>query len=125
MAEVEEVTSSSDVGKVVLAIGLVIAGIVAYYWFSKQPIYARVGMILAGLVAGTALAWTSGPGQRLVAFLKDSVAEAKRVTWPTTRETMQMTLIVFGFSVFAAIVLWIIDKGLEYVIYTLLLGWNK
>ncbi len=125
MSEVEEVTSGSDKAKVALAIGLVLAGIVAYYWFGKQPIYARVGMIFAGLAAGFGVAWTSGPGQRLVAFLKDSVAEAKRVTWPSTRETMQMTLIVFAFSVFAAIVLWVIDKGLEYVIYTLLLGWNK
>jgi preprotein translocase subunit SecE len=125
MSEVEEVTSGSDKAKVVLAIGLVIAGIVAYYWFAKQPIYARVGMILAGAAAGFGVAWTSGPGQRLVAFLKDAVAEAKRVTWPSTRETMQMTLIVFAFSVVAAIVLWAIDKGLEYVIYTLLLGWNK
>jgi preprotein translocase subunit SecE len=125
MSEVEEVTSGSDKAKVALAIGLVVAGIVAYYWFAKQPIYARVGFILAGLAAGFGVAWTSGPGQRLVAFLKDSVAEAKRVTWPSTRETMQMTLIVFAFSVVAAIVLWAIDKGLEYLIYTLLLGWNK
>jgi preprotein translocase subunit SecE len=125
MSEVEEVTSGADKGKVILAIALVIGGIVAYYWFAKQPIYARIGMIVAGFVAGFGVAWTSGPGQRLIGFLKDAVAEAKRVTWPTPRDTTQMTLIVFAFSVVAAILLWLIDMGLEYVIYNLLLGWNK
>jgi preprotein translocase subunit SecE len=124
MSDVQEVTSGSDKAKVVLAVALVVAGIVAYYWFAKQPAAARIGMILVGLAAGLGVAWTSGPGQRLIAFLKDSVAEAKRVTWPTRKETIQMTLIVFLFSIVAAILLWLTDKLLAWVIYDLLLRWK-
>jgi preprotein translocase subunit SecE len=124
MSNVEEVTSGADKAKVGLAILCALAGIAAYYYFGKQPVAARIGMILVGFIAGAGLAWTSGPGQRLVAFLKDAVAEAKRVTWPTRKETVQMTMIVFGFSLLASILLWGTDKLLEWVIYDLLLRWK-
>ncbi len=124
MSNVEEVTSGSDKAKVAFAILCVIAGVIAYYFFGKQPLAARIGMVVLGIVAGAALAWTSGPGQRLVAFLKDSVAEAKRVSWPTRKETVQMTMIVFAFSLIASILLWGTDKLLEWVIYDLLLRWK-
>jgi preprotein translocase subunit SecE len=124
MSNVEEVTSSADKAKVGIAVALAVAGIVAYYYFSKQHMAARVGMVLVGIIAGAAVAWTSGPGQRLVAFLKDAIAEAKRVTWPTRKEAVNMTLIVFAFSVLAALLLWGIDALLEWIIYGLLLRWK-
>jgi preprotein translocase subunit SecE len=123
--DVQDVTSGADRFKVFLAIALAVGGLVAYYVFATQPMAARIGMIVVGAVAGVALAWTSAPGQRLVAFLKDSVAEAKRVTWPSRKETIQMTGVVFMFSIVAALVLWATDKSLEVIIFDLLLGWKK
>ncbi len=123
-SNIEEVTSGADKAKIALAILAVVAGIAAYYYFAKQPALARFGMVLAGIVLGGVIALLSGPGQRLVAFLKDSVAETKRVTWPSRKEAVQMTLIVFAFSVFAAIILWLIDLALEWVIYRVLLNWK-
>ena len=122
---VEDVTSGGDKAKVALGVVLAIAGIAAYYYFAKQPVAARVAMIVVGFVAAIGVIWASGPGQRLVAFLKDAVAEAKRVTWPSRRETIQMTGIVFAFAIVSAILLWTIDKSLEYIIFEVLLGWKK
>ena len=122
---VEDVTSGGDKAKVALGIALAVAGIAAYYYFTKQASAARFGMVVAGFIAGVAVIWTSGPGQRLVAFLKDAVAETKRVTWPTRKETVQMTGIVFVFAIVSAILLWVTDKSLEYVIFDLILGWKK
>ena len=122
---VEDVTSGGDKAKVALGVVLAIAGIAAYYYFAKQPVAARVAMIVVGFVAAIGAIWASGPGQRLVAFLKDAVAEAKRVTWPSRRETIQMTGIVFAFAIVSAILLWTIDKSLEYIIFEVLLGWKK
>ena len=122
---VEDVTSGSDKAKVALGVALAVAGIAAYYYFTKQPIAARVAMIAVGFIAAIAVIWASGPGQRLVAFLKDAVAEAKRVTWPTRKETIQMTGIVFAFALVSAILLWTIDKSLEYIIFEVILGWKK
>ena len=122
---VEDVTSGSDKAKVALGVALAVAGIAAYYYFTKQASVARFTMIVVGFMAGIAVIWTSGPGQRLVAFLKDAVAETKRVTWPTRKETIQMTGIVFAFAVVSAILLWVTDKSLEYIIFDLILGWKK
>ena len=38
---------------------------------------------------------------------------------------MQTTGIVFAFVLVMAIVLWLTDKTLEFVLYDLILGWKK
>ncbi|MCD6733708.1 MAG: preprotein translocase subunit SecE [Burkholderiaceae bacterium] len=121
---VETVTSGADRAKVALAAALVIAGLVGFYALSQQPMIARIGAILGGLLAGAAVAWTSGPGQRFFAFSKDSWNETRRVVWPDRKETTQVTLIVFAFVVAMAILLWLVDKSLEWVLYDLILGWK-
>ena len=121
---VETVTSGADRAKVALAAALVIAGLVGFYALSQQPMIARIGAILGGLLAGAAVAWTSGPGQRFFAFSKDSWNETRRVVWPDRKETTQVTLIVFAFVVAMAILLWLFDKSLEWALYDLILGWK-
>jgi preprotein translocase subunit SecE len=122
---VTTVTSAADRAKVGLAIAAIIAGLVGFYWFAQQPMVARVGMVLAGLGLGAVIAWFSGPGQRFFAFWKDSLAEAKRVSWPDKKEALQITGIVFLFVLVMSILLWLTDKTLEWVMYDLLLGWKK
>jgi preprotein translocase subunit SecE len=47
------------------------------------------------------------------------------VVWPTRKEAMQITAIVFGFVLTMAIFLWGTDKILEFVLYDLILGWKR
>jgi len=122
---IEDVSSAGDRIKAVLALAVVLVGIVGFYALAQQPMIARVGSVLGGLLVGGAIAWFSGPGQRFFAFAKDSWSETRRVVWPTRKETTQMTLIVFGFVVAMAIFLWAVDKSLEWVLYDLVLGWKK
>ena len=121
---VDTVTSGADRVKVVLAIAAVIAGLIGYCRLGQQPMIARVGAVLGGLVAGGAIAAFSGPGQRFFAFARDSWNETRRVVWPDRKETTQVTLIVFGFVVSMAIFLWVVDKSLEWALYDLVLGWK-
>ena len=65
------------------------------------------------------------PGRALIAYGQDSVRETKKVVWPTRKEAMQMTGIVFAFVILMAIFLWLTDKSLEWVFYDLILGWKK
>jgi len=122
---VEVVTSGADRLKVVLAVVAVLAGVVGFYLLSGQPAIARIAVFIAGLGAGAAIAWFSGPGQQFFAFAKDSWAETRRVTWPERKETTQVTLIVFAFVLAMALFLWLVDKSLEWVLYDLILGWKK
>jgi preprotein translocase subunit SecE len=122
---IENVTSGADRAKVILAVAAVVAGVLGFYWLAQQPTIARVGAVLAGLVVGAGIAYTSGPGQRFFAFSRDSWNETKRVYWPDRKETIQVTLLVFAFVVAMALFLWLVDKTLEFTLYDLILGWKR
>ena len=111
--------------KAAVAVLLVIAGIAGFYFFSESAMVLRVASVLAGLAAGAAVGWTTAPGKEFFAFAQEAVVETKKVVWPTRKESMQTALAVFGFVVAMAVFLWITDKGLEYLMYDLLLGWKK
>jgi preprotein translocase subunit SecE len=121
---VQTVSTSGDKAKVVLAVCAVIAGVVAFYFLSGQPTYVRGGALLVGLVVAIAFAWTSVSGQGFLNFARESIRETKKVVWPSRKEAMQITGIVFAFVLAMAIFLWGIDKLLEFVLYHLLLGWK-
>jgi len=122
---VETVSTSSDKVKVALAICAVVAGVVGFYFLSDKPTIVRAAALVAGLLAAIAVAWTSQPGRDFLGFSKESVREAKKVVWPTRKEAMQITAVVFGFVLVMAIFLWGTDKILEFVLYDLILGWKK
>ena len=65
------------------------------------------------------------PGQRFFEFANEAVIEAKKVVWPSRKETMQTTGAVFAFVVVMALFLYLTDKSLEWVLYDLVLGWKK
>ena len=54
-----------------------------------------------------------------MAFAKDSVDEAKRVVWPTRKEAMQTTGIVFVFVVLMALFIFGVDTLLASIVRTL------
>ncbi|OZI28261.1 preprotein translocase subunit SecE [Bordetella genomosp. 1] len=121
---VETVTSTADRIKLGLAVLVVIAGIVGFSVLSAQPTAARVGVFVGSLVVAALIAWFSEPGRRTISFAGESYNEVKRVAWPTRKETFQMTGIIFAFVAVMGIFMWVLDKGIEWVLYGLLLGWK-
>jgi preprotein translocase subunit SecE len=112
----------ADKIKFAIAVLLAVAGIAAFYWFSDSPTVLRVVYVLAGLAAGAAAGWTTEPGKRFFVFAQESVAETRKVVWPTRKESFQTAGAVFAFVAVMAVFLWLTDKGLEFVIYDVLLG---
>ena len=123
--KVEDVTSGGDRVKLILAILVVVAGVVGFYLLRDQALIFRVLSVIGGLVLGGLIAWTSTQGRRLLAFLRESWQETRRVVWPTKKETWSVTLYVFLFVVVMAIFLWLADSGLQFVLYDLVLGWSR
>ena len=74
----------------------------------------RSGSILVGL----------GVVSVIVGFAREAITETKKVVWPSRKETVQTTGMVFAFVVVMAIFLWLTDKSLEWVMYDLVLGWK-
>jgi preprotein translocase subunit SecE len=114
----------ADKLKFALALLLVVAGVVGFYLLSEQAMVLRVLAVLAGVAAGAAVAWFSEPGRQFALFAQETIAETKKVVWPTRKETMQTTGVVFAFMVVMALFLWVTDKTLEWVFYDLILGWK-
>ncbi len=114
-----------DKVKLGVAVLLVALGIWGYYWLAEQALVLRVLAVVAGILAGAAVAWLSTPGREFAVFAGEAVTEVKKVVWPTRKETMQTTAAVFAFVVVMAVFLWISDKGLEWVLYEVILGWKK
>jgi len=48
----------------------------------------------------------------LVGFFRESQIEARKVVWPSGKETTQTTLVVMGLVVVVALFLWLVDMGL-------------
>ena len=121
---VETVTSKSDLFLVTLAVLAAVAGVLGFTFLTDQPTLARVGVLIGGLVAAIVIAWFSQSGKRFLAYARESYEETKRVVWPSRKETVSTTGIVFGFVVIMAIFLFLVDKSLEWVLYDTLLSWR-
>lgn len=122
---VQTVGASGDKVKIVLAVLVAIAGVVGFYFLSDKATIVRIAALVGGLVVAIAIAWTSASGRDFVNFAKEAVRETKKVVWPTRKETLQMTAIVFGFVLVMALFLFGTDKLLEVVLYDLILGWKR
>lgn len=123
--KVEDVATTGDRVKLVFALLVVVTGVVGFYLLREQALVFRVLSVIGGLLLGMGIAATSFTGRRLIAFLRESWQEARRVVWPSKKETWSVTAYVFLFVVVMAIFLWLVDKGLQFVLYDLVLGWSR
>ena len=115
----------ADKIKFALALLLLVAGVAGFYLLAEQAMILRVLAVLAGVGVSAAVAWQTEPGRQFFVFSQEATTEAKKVVWPTRKETLQTTGLVFVFAVVMAIFLWLTDKSLEWVLYDLVLGWRK
>jgi preprotein translocase subunit SecE len=122
---IETVSTTADRMKIGLAMLAIIAGLAGFYLLSQQALVLRIAAVLIGLAVAAGIAATSEPGKRFFAFGRESVAETKKVVWPSRKETIQTTAVVFGFVAIMALSIWAVDKIIEFGLYDLVLGWRK
>ena len=89
-----------------------VAGLAGYYLLADHAMALRVIAVLVGVLAGAGVASRSVLGGRFFAFSRESWAETKKVVWPTRKETIQTTGVVFLLVVVLALFLWIVDASL-------------
>jgi len=82
-----------------LSIVVLLAGIVAFYWFDEQGLPIRVAMVIAGLAAASGLAWFSWYGREFWQFALAARIELRKVVWPEREETIKTTYVVFIFAI--------------------------
>ena len=110
--------------KVGVSFLLVIAGISGFYVLQGSGVAfaapLRFISVLLGFVLAAVVLWTSEPGKRFFGFAKESVAEAKRVVWPSWKETYQTTGVVVLFAIVMALFLWAVDATLLFALNQLM-----
>ena len=103
--------------KYALALLLVAAGVFVFYWFDGQwPGVARIGAVVAGLVAGAAVFMTSARGHQTREFLSESRFELRKVVWPTRQEATRMTWVVILVVVIIALLLAGFDQVIQWLV---------
>lgn len=106
--------------KLALAVLLVAAGLGAFYLLAEQAMVLRILAVLLGVGAAVAVVLTTQPGRNALEFSRESVAEARKVVWPTRKETVQTTGAVFALVLVMGIFLWLVDVGLMWAVQLLM-----
>lgn len=98
---------------------LLVAGLVANYYYSQQPWPLRLlaWLFLAGVVAG--IASQTKLGKQTISFARESRMELRKVVWPTRQETVQMTLLIAAVVIVLALILWGVDGALMWLVGSL------
>ena len=110
----------NDKIRLLVAFLLVVAGVVGFYALQEGAAVVRVLSVLLGVAAAAGVFWTTVSGKQFFGFAKDSVAESKRVVWPSRKETIQTTGVVLLFAVVMALFLWAVDASLLMVVNKLM-----
>ena len=106
----------ADKLKLLVAVLLVISGVAGFYFFTDAPTVVRVLSVIVGVVLAGVVAGTSSPGRQFFGFALAARDEAKKVVWPTRKETIQMTGVVMAFVVVMALFLWAVDSILLWLV---------
>ena len=111
-------SSAGDIAKYALALALVLAGLVVWWWFAGQwatPLRALA--VVAGLVLGAVVFLGTAKGRDTKEFLVESRFELRKVVWPTRQEALRMTWIVGIVVVIMSLLLggfdWVIQASLK------------
>jgi len=100
---------SADKAKLAVAVVLALGGIVAFYTLDDAPAWQRWLAVVAGLLLGAgALAW-SAYGRAIWQFVFESRVELRKIVWPTQRETLMTTVVVFAFVAIGGGFFWVVD----------------
>lgn len=113
----QEKQASSWLDTVLLwvAVVILVASIVGYYYFSRYSDLIRVLGMIGGAGVAVLVAVQSELGRIAWGYVQGSRTEVRRVVWPTRKETVQTTAMVVMVVLLLAIFIWALD---------ILLGWG-
>lgn len=121
---VETAAGVVDKLKVILSSLFLVAGVVGFYVLVQQGPLVQWGALALGGILAILMFFLSSYGHDFWDYAKSSQNEVKKVVWPERKETVQTTLFVFAFVTILGIFMLLVDKGVGWILYDLILGWN-
>ena len=122
-ANTEVVSGIPDPIKWAVSLAILVAGVAAFYVYADESFLFRVIGVLVAAGIAIAIAGQTAKGREIGGFVRESRLELRKVVWPTRKETTQTTGIVLVMVFFVAVLLWILDTFLGWVM-SQLLGWG-
>ena len=117
---------SSNVGdilKLCVAAALVAGGVWIFYNNALGlPSYVQMAAPALGVILALFIVfyWCDF-GRRLISYVRDSVAEFKKVVWPARNDAFRMTVFVIIFVTILAAFIYMADSIISWLFYDLLL----
>ena len=112
----ETQASGLDTVKLAAALLLLVAAVIAFYWFSDQSTLLRVLGLLAVTGVSVAVASQTALGRSIWGFLGNTRTEVRKVVWPSRAETLQTTMAVVFLVLIMGVILWLLDMILFWAI---------
>jgi len=113
--QVQENATALDALKLAAGVVILAAGIAGFYLLSDLPIWLRWIIVLASLIAGALVSLQSYQGKTFWQFVQSSRIELRKVVWPSTQETWQVTLVVFVMILVLGLFFWGVDTLLGFL----------
>jgi preprotein translocase subunit SecE len=113
--KVEAQPTIVDTAKLALAIAVVLAGLVGYYYFGESSVLLRALGVIVALAVAAVVAFTSFQGRTFWKFILGARVELNKVVWPTREETIQTTLVVLVVALLGGVFFWLLDLFLLWV----------
>jgi preprotein translocase subunit SecE len=118
--KVSAAESRLDPLKWVVVAVLVIAGVYGNRYFATESVlYRAIGLVVLGIIA-LWLAAQTAKGKTFMQLGFEARTEIRKVVWPTRQETTHTTLIVVVVVIILAIILWILDSTVSWLISKLI-----
>ena len=109
-----------DLAKWIVAFAILASGIGGFYYWSDESLLLRVIGLLILTATAVFVAGQTQKGRIAWDFVREARTEVRKVVWPTRKETTQTTLIVIAMVGLVAVIMWILDGLLAWLVKLLL-----
>ena len=116
----ESVAGIPDGVKWLFVVVVLSGAMVAFYYYADQSLLLRVLGLLAVVAASAVVALQTEKGRVAWEYVREARTEVRKVVWPTRKETTQTTLVVMALVALVAVILWMLDGFLSWVVRMML-----
>ncbi len=99
---------------------LVGLGVFGNWYYQDESLLFRVLALVGAAIVAVGVALQTERGRATWSLMKESRSEIRRVVWPTRQETLQTTMVVLVLILVFALILWLLDSALSWVVSTVI-----